>query len=360
MLSRNQIIVLASVAAVAVGGGIYWKTSTTPSSLQAVKPAEPANAVADAKQKSGGKGTATVAKVSSEAEMVFARQGTNSLQLKVTNPSREPFAVSFAAGTVFENGKAGVILLKSFEAKVEPGGNLEHDLAVVALSSANQTDTGKFTETSKTEPKLAPLLQHIESHSAVPVSVVQTAALAILEDAPAGLFAVFPRPLAGDVSAIDSFKVDTYDIVAAIQLLREIGVDSSKLSQDAQLKVEATIDLKAHPIAMQYYGISRDAEWQYWTRDVMGGDPTMRHYALYGIARFFPDVALEMMPKWAKEVRIAPHYRRAAIGALALTQKPEARALLQALDQELAKDTSLAQKVDPALRYLEQNLPSPL
>jgi hypothetical protein len=359
MLSRNQIIILASVAAVAVGGGFYWKTSTAGPAAQAVTPAESAKTIADAKQKAGRKGTAAVAKTTAEVEMIFERQGTNALALKVKNPTQEPFAVSLAAGTVFEDGKSGVILLKPFEAKVEAGGNLDQDLAVVALSSANQSDTGKFTKTSKDEPRLAALLQHLESHSAVPVSVVQTAALAILEDAPAGLFARFPRPLAGDVPAIDSFRVDTYDIVAAIQLLREIGVDSSKLAQDAQLKVEATIDLKAHDIAM-YYGISREAEWQYWTRDVMGGDPTMRHYALYGIARFYPDVALQMMPKWAKEARIAPHYRRAAVGALALTQKPEARALLQALEQELAADTALAQKVEPALRYLEQNLPSPL
>ncbi|MEO6786754.1 MAG: hypothetical protein ABI318_11520 [Chthoniobacteraceae bacterium] len=364
MLSRNQIILIASVAAVAVGGGIYWKTSTTPpprpASVQAVMPSELSNAIADAKQKPGRKGTATVAKNSSETETVFERKGTNTLQLKIANTSKDPFAVSLTAGTVFEDGKAGVILVKSFDAKVQPGGELDQDLAVVALSSMDQGDTGKFTKASKNEPRLASLIQHLESHSAVPVSVVQTAALAILEDAPAGLFARFPRPLAEDVSVIESFKAETCDIIAALQLLREIGVDSSKLSQDAQLKVEATIDLKAHDIAMQYYGITRDAEWKYWTHDVLEGDPTMRHYALYGIARFYPDVALQMMPKWAMEARIAPHFRRAAIGALALTQKAEARNLLQALERDLAQQTELAQKIDPALRYLEQNLPSAL
>jgi hypothetical protein len=364
MLSRNQIIILSSVSAVALGAGIYWKVRTPvaprPATVAEVMPSEFLKAIADAKHKPGQKPAALVAKNASQAEMTFERNGINTLQLKVTNTTRQPFNVSLAAGTVFEDDKAGVIMLKTFDAKVPPGGKLEQDIAVVALSSANQSDKGKLASSSKTEPKLAPLIQHLESHSDVPVSVVQTAALAILEDSPVDLFARFPRLQTTDAPADETFKVDTCQIIAAIQLLRDIGVDTSRLAQDSQLKIEAMIDLKAHDIAKQYYGITTDTEWLYWKHELLEGDPSTRHYALYGIARFYPDVAMQMMPKWALETRTATHYRRAAIGALALTQRSEARPVLQGLGRDLAKEQELAQRVDPALRYLEQNLPDAL
>ena len=362
MLSRKQIILIASVSAVAVGAGVFWKVSTTqpprPESVQSVMPAELFAAIAEAKQKPGQKPAAMVAKNAPQTEMTFERSGTNALQLKVTNATRQPFAVNLAAGTVFEDDRAGVILLKAFDAKVPPGGTLAQELAVVALSSVNQDGKGNFTSSSKTQSRLAPLIQHLESHSSVPVGVVQTAALAILEDAPVDLFARFPRQQTSESTAVETFKAETCEIIAAIQLLREIGVDSSKLAQDPQLKIEAMIDFKAHDTAMQYYGINPDSEWLYWKHELLEGDPSMRHYALYGIARFYPDVAMQMMPKWALETRTSPHYRKAAIGALALTQKSEAKPLLQALERDLAKETELAQRVDPALRYLEQNLPN--
>jgi hypothetical protein len=61
-----------------------------------------------------------------------------------------------------------------------------------------------------------------------------------------------------------------------------------------------------------------------------------------------------MMPRWALEQRTAPHYRRAAIGALALTGRTEAGPILRSLERDLAQESELARKVNPALRYLEQ------
>ncbi len=365
MLSRNQIILISSVAAIAVGAGVYMAVSNKPAprpeSVQAVMPVELTRAIAEAKTKPGKNPAAMLASASaSQTEMNFERGGINTLKLRVTNSTKQPFSVSLGAGTIFQNDRSELLLLKPFESQVQPGATLQQDLSVVALSSRGQSEHGTFTSSTKTQPKLAGLIQHLESHSSVPVTVAQTAALAILEDAPAGLFAKFPRPLADDVSETETFRVETSDMVAAAQLLREIGVDSAKFAQDAQLKVEAMVDLKAHDLAMQYYGISHENEWAYWKGLLTEGDPTMRHYGLYGIARYYPDVAVQMMPKWALEVRTAPHYRKAAIGALALTQKSEAKPLLEALERDLSKETELAQRVDPALRYLEQHLPNAL
>lgn len=47
-------------------------------------------------------------------------------------------------------------------------------------------------------------------------------------------------------------------------------------------------------------------------------------------------------------------------GALALTQKSAAKPILQELGRDLAREKEMAQRIDPALRYLEQNLPNVL
>ena len=364
MLSQNQKILTATVAVMAVAAGVFWKVSTTPpprpTSVAAVTPATLLNAIAEAKQTSEPKPAAAVVVNEPRAEMNFERTGVNTLKLKVTNATKRPFAVDLAAGMVFENEKTEVVLLKSFEAKVAPAGTMAKDLVVAALRSSSQGDRTKFTSSKKSQPKLTPLIQHLESHPTVPVSVMQTAVLAIAEDAPADLFARFPRPQSSSTSAVETFKVETSDIIAALQLLREIGMNSGRLAQDSQLKIEAMIDLKAHDVASQYYGINPDVEWLYWKHELLEGELSTRHYALYGIARFYPDVAMQMMPKWALETRTAPHYRRAAIGALALTQKAGAKPLLQALQRDLAREDQLSGYVAPALSYLEQNLPHAL
>lgn len=365
MISRNHIILICSVAAVAACSVIYLKNSNEPvprpESVQSVMPTDLSLAIAEAKPMAGSRPAEMIAKMGdAETGTVFERTGINKLQIRVTNSGKEPMPVHLAAGTVFESHKAEVFLIRSFDAKVQPEGKLEKELTVISLSSKDQSEKGTFTSSTRMQPKLAPLIQYLELHPEVPAGVVQTAALAILEDAPAGMFARFQRPIASDVSENETYRVNTCDMVSALQLLRNIGVESSKLGEDAQLKVEAMIDPAAHDIAMQYYGIRPENEWAYWRNLLLEGDPTMRHYALYGIARFYPDVAMKMMPKWALETRTSSHYRRAAIGALALTNKSEARQLLQALGQDLAKETDLAQRVDPAIKYLEQNLPNSL
>ncbi len=372
MLTQKQKILTASVLAVAAGVGLYSQFRTPvaprPASVEAVMPADMLKALADA-GKDGGKKTAepsvkrvspTVAKPGAGTEITFERTGANALQVKVANKGAQPYALRYSAGAIFEDDRSGMVLLKPVDATVEPGGTLEQKLVVAVLSSEKQEGRGTFRDTTKTQPKLEPLMKHLDLHPEIPVGVVQTAVLAILEDAPLDLFAQFPRPKAGAQPAGEAFKVETRQIITALQLLRDIGVDSAAMSQDPQLKIEAMIDLKAHDIAKQYYGISTEAEWAYWRHELLAGDPSTRHYALYGIARYYPEVAMVMMPRWARETRTLPHYRRAAIGALALTQKSSAKPVLQDLGRDLAREKELAQRVEPALRYLEQNLPNAL
>ncbi len=368
MASKKQKIITAAVLAAAIGAGLYFQLRTPasprPASVEAVMPMEMVKALADAGKKPasprGGRALLAGAKAMTGADVAFERTGMNSLQMKITNGTAKPYAVHFGAGAIFEDDRVGVVLLKQVDLTVEAGGTMEQEFVVAALNSGKLENRGKFKDTTKTEPKLEQLMKHLESHSELPLGVVQTAMLAILEDAPVDVFAQFPKLHPDTTSRDDSFKVETWQIVSALQLLRDIGVDSAKLGEDPQLKIEAMIDLKAHDLAKQYYGISSQNEWAYWRHELLAGDPSTRHYALYGIARYYPDVALVMMPRWARETRTLPHYRRAAIGALALTQKSAASPLLQDLGRDLAREKELVQRIDPALRYLEQNLPNVL
>ena len=368
MASQKQKILTASVLAAALGAGLYYQLRTPvvprPKSVEAVMPMDMAKALADAGSKPaaprGGRTVPAGVTAAAGAEIAFERTGRNSLQMKFSNAGAKPYPIRFAAGAIFEDDRARVVLLNPVDVTVEPGGTLAQEFAVAALSSGKVESRGKFKGTTKAEPKLELLMKHLESHSELPVAVVQTAVLAILEDAPVDLFARFPKLQPDATQRDDSFKAETWQIVSALQLLRDIGVDSAKLGEDPQLKIEAMMDVRAHDIAKQYYGISSENEWAYWRHELLAGDPSTRHFALYGIARYYPDVALVMMPRWARETRTFPHYRRAAIGALALTQKSAAKPILQELGRDLAREKEMAQRIDPALRYLEQNLPNVL
>ena len=156
----------------------------------------------------------------------------------------------------------------------------------------------------------------------------------------------------------DAFRVETFDIIQALSALRELGVKERDLALtiDPQLKIEAMIEPLCRATAMRYYGIAQETEREYWRAELLNGDPSTRHYALYGIARFYPEIALEMLPRWVRETKTNPVYRLSALQALADTQRPEALALLQTLAEELGAGTDLGKAAVAAGKYLDSHL----
>jgi hypothetical protein len=108
--------------------------------------------------------------------------------------------------------------------------------------------------------------------------------------------------------------------------------------------------------AMRYYGLTAATEWEFWKSELLSGDASTRHYALYGIARFYPEVALEMLPRWARETKTNHVYRISAVQALAETQRPEALPLLNKLAMELGTASDLGKAAVVAAQYLEARL----
>jgi hypothetical protein len=241
-----------------------------------------------------------------------------------------------------------------------PGETRLDDLFTLATASTNRVEEGALALSSDSYAKLQGLLDYLAEHQEVSLPAAQTAALAILENLPASAFAKFTQtgsdlPSPWDTAA---FKVEVADLVGALIVLRQIGIPDEQLAitVDPQTRIEGMIDPLAHALAMQYYGIKPDAEWAYWKHELLEGEPSTRHYALHGIARYFPEVALPMLPGWVRETRTNPVFRRVAIQALAETKRGEALPVLKELEQEFKDDAELSEAAKEAVAYLETSL----
>jgi hypothetical protein len=203
-------------------------------------------------------------------------------------------------------------------------------------------------------------LEFAQAHREISLPALQTAALALTENLPLSAVAKFTSATGEFKSRFDTdaFRVDPIDLISALSVIRQLGIDEERIAMtiDPQLKIESMIHPLSRAAAMRYYGIGEAAEWDFWKTELLSGASATKHYALFGIARYFPDVALEMLPRWAREIRTPMVFRVSALQALADTQRPEAVPILLELKQELAMDAELGPAAAGAALYLEQRI----
>jgi hypothetical protein len=356
-MQRTPIWILPAVIVVlACGGGWWlWKSQNKPPiplvPVEAVLPAEFAAAL---KGTPAGKPVEKPAVVREVAQ--YSGNGRERLRVTVNNKDAKPYPVSIAAGTLFDSSRSHVVLLAPLKLDVAAGANKQADLNSAAISITNEIGEAAFTKSPATNSRIAPLISLLEKRTDVPFKVAQTAVLALADNAPADVFVKFKRlnsdlPVRFDPIA---FKVENSEIMAALSLLHEAGGADSNLSlaTDPQVKIESLLDNGSHDLALHYYGVTPEMQWSFWKYQLLAGVPSLRHYALYGISRYYPDVALVMMPRWAREKRLDSIFRLSAIRSLALTQRPEAIPLLNQLQQDLASELDLAQAAERASQYL--------
>jgi hypothetical protein len=298
-----------------------------------------------------------------EKSVVAEFTGNNRDKVKVVllNKGTAPLHVTIPLGQMFESdGNAPVIVLFPAVVDVAPGKTGNEIIRTAATRSTNQVAATPCRLAYATIPKLEPLLLAIQSHPEISITAAQTAVLALTENLPLSAVAKFSLASAGLPSRFntDAFRTDTIDIIGALTILQEVGVKQSllTLTVDPQLKIEAMIDPASRPLAMRYYGIGAEREWEFWRNELLNGEPSTRHYALYGIARFYPDVALQMLPRWAVETRTNPIYRLSAVQALADTQRSEALIILRELTIVLGQSTELGKAATGAADYLDYQL----
>jgi hypothetical protein len=290
----------------------------------------------------------------------FRGNGRETMRAILTNKTAEKLVVRVPAGQMLESGSNAVIVVRAGEVEVRPGKAVEVTMQTAATRSANKIFEAPYQLSFGTLPRLDILLAYAQEHSELTVGAIQTAVLALTENLPLSSVAKFTAA-GGDLKThfdTSFFKADTGDILSALLTLRAIGARDGDLALtiDPQLKVEGMIEPAARSAAMRYYGITPETEWDYWKTELLSGEPTTRHYALYGIARFYPDIALEMLPKWARETKTQNVFRISAIQALADTQRSEALPILQRLSDELGADTELGRTAASAAKFLSAYL----
>ncbi len=285
--------------------------------------------------------------------------GRERLTATLRNNSPTPLRVTVPAGQVFESGRNMVLNVRPVEVELMPAQTREVRLVTVALYSANKVGDSAYKVSYQTAPKLEAFLSWVALHPEVSAASLQTAALALTENLPLNSLSKF-APTNGIQSKLptDAFRAETGDLIGALSALRDSGVklDTVALSLDPQLRIESMIEPLSREAAKRYYTITEEREWDFWKHELLNGDPGTRHYALFGIARFYPQVAIEMLPKWARETQTHPVYRMAAVQALAETQRPEAMSILHALSNELGATTELGKAAAQAAQYLDTRL----
>ena len=293
-------------------------------------------------------------------QVEFYGNGREKMSVSLTSKADKCFRLHLPAGLIFQNNSSSVATIRARDIDLKPGEFRQDDLQTVATTSANQVVKAGYTLTQLSEPKLAALLKHLAQHPEVSPGAAQTAALALTENLPVSAFAKFPQVGSDIPSNYDTtaFRVEVCDIISALTAIRETGVSDEKiaLTIDPQLKIEAMIDPLAHAAAMRYYGIGPGKEWTFWKEYLLSGDESTRHYALYGIARFYPDVALQMLPEWVRQEKTGSVYRLSAVQALAETQRIEAVSVLRQFEHQYGPLSEIGKAAHVAANVLDARL----
>ena len=285
--------------------------------------------------------------------------GRERLSAHLRNNSPAPLRVKVPAGQVLESGRNRVVVTHSVEVELMPAKSVDISLSTAALNSSNIVGEASYRFSYHNVDSVDAFLQWAADHAEVPFAAMQTAILALTENLPLSAVAKF-APVNGTPGKLntEAFRVETGDILAAFSALRDSGanMESIAMALEPQLRIEAMIEPLSREAAKRYYGISEEREWDFWKHELLEGSPSTRHYALFGIARFYPDIAIEMLPKWVREPQTHPVYRLSAVQALADTQRPAALPLLRQIAEELGPQTELGKAAAQAATYLDKRL----
>ena len=294
----------------------------------------------------------------------YRGNGRDEIVATVANKSGRALRLNFASGLVFNSaaeGRAQVVVARDTAIDLPAGETRPARLATAATRLSNAIGDGVFNLSPAPEVALAALdalLARVRENPETSREALQTAVLLLLENPSLSAFAKF-SVLAGDgprnLPNPEAFRVNTGEILGALTLLKSAGYPRANfaVAHEPQLQIEAMIDPLAHAAALKYYGITPEREWTYWRDELTKGDASTRHYALYGIGRYYPDVALQMLPGWARDKRLTPIFRHSAVQALAETRRPEAISVLHQLVNEFGGSTELGVSARRAVAYLE-------
>ena len=289
----------------------------------------------------------------------YRGNGRSEIRATLANQHRAALRVTVASGTIFETAdlRNQMVIARGQNIDLAAGETRTVPLECAATRSTNSLRPATYHLGPDTLPILTDLFTAVDKTPEISRDAIQTAVLLLTENAPLNRFARFAL-LAGDDAMSRgpaAYKVNTGEILAAFELLKAAGYPRLDLvaAQEPQLKIEAMIDPLAHAAALHYYNLSTEQEWTFWRDELQKGDLSTRHYALYGIGRYYPEVALQMLPDWARAGQLSKLMRESAIQAMVETHRPEAISVLQELVSEFGAATEMGQSARKAIAYLE-------
>ncbi len=293
-------------------------------------------------------------------QVQYRGNGRSELRATLANQHRDALRVTVASGTIFETTdlRGQMVAVRGQSIDLAAGETASATLECAATRSANALRNVPYHLCPDTLPILANLFTEADKSPELSRESIQTAVLLLTENAPLNLFARFVLLSTETVAPSrfpTAFQVNTGEILAAFELLKAAGYPRMDLvaAQEPQLKIEAMIDPLAHAAALHYYNLSNEQEWAYWRDELQRGDLSTRHYALYGIGRYYPEVALQMLPDWARASQLSKLMRESAVQAMAETHRPEAVSVLRELVSEFGAATEMGQSARKAISYLE-------
>ena len=295
----------------------------------------------------------------------YAGNGTSEIKASFTNLRHAPVRLTVASGLIFETAsfRDQMVVARGQSVDLAVGASHTAFLPCAATRSTNAQTKQDYHLCPETLQTLTPLFAVVDRSPEISRAAIQTAVLLLNENAPMVTFAKF-NVLSGDApqrAPSPVYQVNTGEILAAFALLKDAGYPRRNLvaAQDPQLEIEAMIDPLAHAAAVHYYHLDKTQEWAFWRDELQKGDLSTRHYALYGIGRYYPEVALQMLPDWARSTQVSPLMRTSAIQAMAETHRPEAISVLQTLVSEFGAATELGESARKAIAYLENQRATP-
>lgn len=298
-------------------------------------------------------------------QVQYVGNGSSEIKATFVNLRNAPVRLTIASGLIFESAdlRDQMAVARGQTVELPAGATRPAWLVGAATRSSNALKPQAYRLCPETLPGLAHLFEQVDKSPEVSRQAIQTAVLLLTENAPMVAFAKF-NVLSGDTPlrpTTTAFQVNTGEILAAFGLLRDSGYPRRNLvaALDPQLKIESMIDPLSHAAALGYYHLNTAQEWAFWRDELQKGDLSTRHYALYGIGRYYPEVALQMLPDWARATQLSPLMRASAIQAMAETHRPEAISVLQGLVSEFGAATELGESARKAIAYLENQRATP-
>ncbi len=296
----------------------------------------------------------------------YIGNGHSEIKALFTSTHHTPLRLAIASGLIFETGdlRDQMVVARGDTIDLQPGAQRPAWLECAATRSSNALSAQPYHLCPDNLQLLNRLFTRVDQSPETSREAVQTAVLLLTENSPLSLFAKFT--LLGEAAAVKPpttvYQINTNEILASFELLKDAGYSRLNMgaAHEPQLKVEAMIDPLAHAAALHYYGIAPHKEWSFWRDELQSGDPATRHYALYGIGRYYPDVALQMLPAWARANQLSSLLRTSAIQAMAETHRPEAISVLQQLVSEFGAATEMGQSGRKAIAYLENQRATPV